>query len=183
MDSGDIRAYLEASAQEQVYSVDEANRQIGIVPRGEVRARGLITRCTYVFVFNSAGQLCVHQRTLHKRLYPGYWDVAAGGIVAAGESYREGAARELEEELGVSGVPLTDCFSFYYNAPESRLWGGVFTCRWDGPIRMQPEEVMAVRWVDPHANWHRPGEFYSPDSMLALELLMSSVTPRGPDGS
>lgn len=176
MDSRHIQAYLAASAQEQVYSVDEANRPLGVVTRGEARARGLITRCTYVFVFNSAGELCVHQRTLHKRLYPGYWDVAAGGIVAAGESYLEGAQRELQEELGVSGVPLTERFSFYYNAPESRLWGGVFTCRWDGAITMQPEEVMAVRWVDPRSDWHRPGEFYSPDSMLALELLMSTVT-------
>lgn len=177
MNQQQIQDYLAASAQERVYSVDEANRPLEVVARGEVRERGLITRCTYVFVFNALGELCMHQRTLHKRLYPGYWDVAAGGIVEAGESYAEGAVRELEEELGVSGVPLREHFHFYYNAPESRLWGGVFTCRWDGPIRMQPEEVMAVRWVDPHQPWRREGEFYSPDSLLALELLMSSLTP------
>ncbi len=40
---------------------------------------------------------------LSKAIYPGYWDVAAGGMVLATETYAESAARELEEELGVSG--------------------------------------------------------------------------------
>lgn len=175
MDRQSIDDYLAASAAEQVYSVDESNNELAIVERGQVRARGLITRCTYVFVFNSSGQLCVHQRTLHKRLYPGYWDVAAGGVLGAGESYPEGAARELEEELGIAGVPLKEHFVFYYNGCESRLWGGVFSCVWDGPVQMQPEEVMDVRWVDPRSPWRKPLEFYSPDSLLALELLMSPV--------
>jgi len=172
-----ITDYLAASAAERVFSVDDSNHPLGTVSREQVRRERLITRCTYVFVFDTEGRLCVHQRTFHKRLYPGYWDVAAGGLVGAGESYLEGATRELEEELGVKGVPLREHFRFYYNARESRLWGGVFSCVWDGPIQMQPEEVMAVRWVDPRSPWQQSKEFYSPDSLLALELLMSPVIP------
>ncbi|MEH6388236.1 MAG: NUDIX domain-containing protein [Pseudomonas profundi] len=173
MDRQAIKAYLAASEAEQVYSVDSDDRLLGVVPRHQVQRERLIIRCTYVFVFNTRGELCMHRRTLHKRLYPGYWDVAAGGVVGAGESYRDGAVRELEEELGVSGIPLREHFRFHYNARESRLWGGVFSCVWDGPVHMQPEEVMAFRWVDPRTPWRQPAEWYSPDSLLALELLLS----------
>ena len=31
-----------------------------------------------------------------------------------GETYEENAYRELEEEMGIKGVPLTHLFTFYY---------------------------------------------------------------------
>ena len=48
----------------------------------------------------------MHRRTTTKDVYPGRYDMFCGGIVGAGESYDVCAARELEEELGISGVPL-----------------------------------------------------------------------------
>lgn len=172
MDKAAIQAYLAASAAEQVIHVDEHDQPLGVVPRGQAQASGLITRCTFIFVFNSAGELCLHQRTNHKRLYPGFWDVAAGGVVAAGESYAQGAERELAEELGVSGVTLTEHLRFYFESEESRLWAAVFSCRWDGPLKLQPEEVQDVRWIDPHSQWQREGEQYAPDSIDALQRLL-----------
>ena len=97
-----------ASDAEQIAWVDADDQLLGALARIELRERGLIGRGTYILLFNSAGELCVHRRTLSKAIYPGYWDVAAGGMVQADESYAESAARELEEELGVSGVPLTE---------------------------------------------------------------------------
>ncbi len=172
MNQQQVEAYLKASGAERVVYVDEHDQPLGEVTRAEAQARGLITRCTFIFVFNSRGELCVHQRTAHKRLYPAFWDVAAGGVVAAGESYLEGAERELAEELGVQGVPLTEHFRFYFDSPDSRLWAGVFSCRWDGPLRLQPEEVQAARWVDLHGDWRRTGEQYAPDSQEALARLL-----------
>lgn len=172
MNQQQVEAYLKASGAERVVYVDEHDQPLGEVTRAEAQARGLITRCTFIFVFNSRGELCVHQRTAHKRLYPAFWDVAAGGVVAAGESYLEGAERELAEELGVQGVPLTEHFRFYFDSPDSRLWAGVFSCRWDGPLRLQPEEVQAARWVDLHGDWRRAGEQYAPDSQEALARLL-----------
>ncbi|WP_373185112.1 NUDIX hydrolase [Halopseudomonas sp.] len=168
-----VEAHLAASAAEQVIHVDEADRPLGIAARGQMHVQGLIPRCTFIFVFNSQGSLCVHQRAAHKRLYPGFWDAAAGGVVAAGETYLQGAERELREELGISGVELRSHFRFFFQSPQSRLWGGVFSCTWDGPVVMQPEEVAAVRWVDPRQSWQREGESYAPDSQQALGLLLS----------
>ncbi|WP_223886710.1 NUDIX domain-containing protein, partial [Pseudomonas amygdali] len=94
-------AHRAASDAEQIAWVDEQDRLLGSRVRADLRERGLIGRGTYILLFNSAGELCVHRRTLSKAIYPGYWDVAAGGMVQADESYDESAARELEEELGV----------------------------------------------------------------------------------
>ena len=47
-------------------------------------------RSTYVLVFNSQGDLYVQKRTLTKDVFPGYFDVAAGGVVLAGETYVAG---------------------------------------------------------------------------------------------
>lgn len=168
-----VAAHLAASAAEQVIHVDEADRELGVTARGDMHAKGLIPRCTFIFVFNSRGELCVHQRTPHKRLYPGFWDVAAGGVVAAGETYRQGAQRELAEELGIAGVELQAHFRFFFQSEQSRLWGKVYSCTWDGPVVMQPEEVAAIRWVDPHQVWQRANERYAPDSMQALEHLLA----------
>ena len=75
-------AHRAASDRERVVWVDRDDRIQGELPRAELRARGLIGRCTFILLFNDAGELCVHRRTLSKALYPGYWDVAAGGMVA-----------------------------------------------------------------------------------------------------
>ena len=88
-------AHRAASDAERIAWVDEQDRPLGGVLRSELRERQLIGRGTYILLFNSAGQLCVHRRTLSKALYPGYWDVAAGGMVLEGESYAESAAREI----------------------------------------------------------------------------------------
>ena len=101
-------AHRAASDAELICWVDEQDRLLGHLVRSDLRQRGLIGRCTFIFLFNSKGELCVHRRTLSKALYPGFWDTAAGGMVAAGESYADSAARELEEELGVAGVALVE---------------------------------------------------------------------------
>ena len=162
-------AHRAASDLERVAWVDEDDQLLGDLPRAELRERGLIGRCTFILLFNGAGQLCIHKRTLSKALYPGYWDVAAGGMVAAGEEYAASAARELEEELGVSGVELRAHDRFFFDLPENRLWCAVFSAVWDGPLRLQPEEVSEARFVNPDVVWEESQTLpYCPDSLAAL---------------
>lgn len=97
-----IATTMTLPAEEIVQIVDRANNPIGVQPRAIMRQRGLIHRASYILVFNSSGQLFIQKRTMSKDIYPGYWDVAAGGVVLAAESYETSAGRELEEELGVS---------------------------------------------------------------------------------
>jgi len=169
-------AHRAASDQEMVLWVDRDDRIQGQLPRAELRARGLIGRCTFILLFNAAGELCVHRRTLSKALYPGYWDVAAGGMVAPDESYAESAARELAEELGVSGIALREHGTFYFEEPGNRLWGGVFSACWKGPLRLQPEEVLEARFLLPAMILDEARRLpYCPDSLEALRLVLSQT--------
>ena len=169
-------AHRAASDAEQVAWVDREDRLLGSLPRAELRERGEIGRGTFILLFNSSGELCVHQRTLSKALYPGYWDVAAGGMVGVHETYAESAARELYEELGVSGVPLTAHERFYFDCPDNHLWCAVFSAVWDGPLHVQPEEVQQACFM-PVAQALRLSQTqpYCPDSLAALKRYLDSV--------
>lgn len=43
---------------------------------------------------------------MKKDYCPGYFDLANGGVVGGDETDEENARRELEEEIGITGVEL-----------------------------------------------------------------------------
>ena len=78
---------------------------------------------------------------MSKDVYPGYYDIAAGGVVLAGETYEEAAERELEEELGVAGAVLIPCFDHFYEDDANKVWGRGFRCQHEGPFILKEEEI------------------------------------------
>jgi 8-oxo-dGTP pyrophosphatase MutT (NUDIX family) len=66
--------------------------------------------------------------------------------VAAGEDPGDAAVRELEEELGVRGTVLQPLGVAHYGDDRTDYWGHLFTTTWDGPVRLQPEEVAWGDW-------------------------------------
>lgn len=134
--------------EEIVTLVNSDNHIIGQAPRSEVREKVLIHRVTYILVFNDAGQLLLQKRTPSKDLYPGHYDAAAGGVLTIGESYESSAARELSEELGIlTDTPLQAHFDHYFERPDNRCWGRVFSCTHNGPFVLQASEVQSVEFV------------------------------------
>lgn len=157
--------------QEYVQIVDKANRELGVVSRHVMRKQRLIHRASYILVFNRAGELFIQQRTMTKDIYPGYWDIAAGGVVKANESYRQSAQRELFEELGIKGR-LNHLFDQYYEDDANRVWGRIFSCIHEGPFILQPEEIssgcfMAIKEVLDRCSY----EPFTPDGILLLQKL------------
>jgi 8-oxo-dGTP pyrophosphatase MutT (NUDIX family) len=100
-----------------------------------------------VLLRNAAGQFLVHRRTDTKDVHPGAYDVFAGGVCAAGESYDECARREVEEEVGVRGVALQFLFRHRYRGPVTQAWGAVYEGQWDGVVRHQESEIAWSGWV------------------------------------
>lgn len=168
-------AHRAASDAELIAWVDEHDNLLGALPRAELRSRGLIGRGTFILLFNAAGELCVHRRTLSKAVYPGYWDIAAGGMVAAGETYAQSAERELAEELGIRGAVLRDHGRFFFDQPENRIWCAVFSAVSDAPLVLQPEEVLEARFMAlEEAQLDTGRRPYCPDSLLALEHYLAN---------
>ncbi|MGD2272028.1 MAG: NUDIX hydrolase YfcD [Desulfobacterales bacterium] len=167
------------SVQEEIVAiVDENNHLIGSAPRSEMRAKGLPHRAAYILVFNSNGRLYVQKRTPSKDIYPGYYDVAAGGVVAAGEAYEESARRELEEEMGIRDVSLTHLFDFFHRDAGNRVWGRAYSCVYDGDIILQQEEVESGSFRDLEAVLESSRyESYTPDGLYVLYRYLDQKTP------
>ena len=149
---------------ELVDVLDDAGNPIGTVTRREMRARRLPHRSVYVLVFNRRGKLFVHLRTVDKDVYPSHWDVAIGGVLAAGESFDAGASREACEELGVAVTPEA-LFPFRYADQATVVHGMVYRAVHDGPFRLEPEEIVR-------------GEFVA----LAAVRVRAAAMPFCPDG-
>ncbi|HEY8116951.1 MAG TPA: NUDIX domain-containing protein [Actinomycetota bacterium] len=162
---------------ELVDVVDEQNEVVGVAPRRRVRSENLWHRCTYVFVLNAAAHLYVDRRTDTKDVYPGFYDVGAGGVNAGGESYEACARRELEEELGITAEP-TLRFRHRYEGPSGRVWGGAFDVLWDGPIVWQPSEVVWGAFVPfDEADAMIAREPFCPDGLEVFQRCRREVRP------
>ncbi len=131
---------------ELVDVIDDEGRTIDTVPRREIRARCLPHRCVYVLVFDAAGRLFIHLRTPTKDVYPSHWDVAIGGVLAAGETFDAGARREVGEELGIDQAP-EPLFPFRYADARSSAHAWVYRLSHGGPFRLQPEEIVRGEFI------------------------------------
>ena len=126
---------------EKIVIVDKNNKVTGWSWRSHMRERRLIHRATFIIVFNDADQLFVQKRTLSKDIYPGYYDLTAGGVVQVDEAVEVSARRELEEELGIVKDSLDFLFEFFYESPENNVWGSVYQCIFNGCPVLQKEEI------------------------------------------
>ena len=167
------------ASEEIVTVVDEENRPVAALPRHRVRGENLPHRATFIFVFDRAGRVLVQRRTALKDVCPGFHDLAAGGVVAAGESYEACAEREAAEELGIRGTPLEPRFDFYYGDDCIRCFGRVFTCVHEGPFTLQAEEVESVEFRTVEEIVAGRIAPLTPDTRLAFERLRA-LGP-GPD--
>jgi isopentenyl-diphosphate delta-isomerase len=119
---------------------------LGVVTRPEMRARQLRHRCVYLLVVHD-GRLLVHRRADDKDIWPGRWDVAAGGVVAAGEEWDDAARRELAEELGIDVVPAP-LGSGSWEGDGAKVLGHVYLVEHGGPFHFDDGEVVESRFVD-----------------------------------
>ncbi|MCM2972063.1 NUDIX domain-containing protein [Larsenimonas suaedae] len=157
------------AAREQVQICTPEGRRCGSVRRFRLRQLRLWHFASYVFVFDDSDRLCVQKRTQIKDVFPGAFDLSAGGVLAAGEARHIGARREVFEELGVS-APLNFTGSFQFGA--LHVHGDIFWTRWTGPIRPQPEEVEATDWLDIADALAL--QQVTPDTRAALVYLLAS---------
>lgn len=171
----------DGSVDEVVALYDEAGRVVGSAPRSRVRAENLRHGGTAIIVRNSLGQVYVHRRTDTKDVFPGMYDLCAGGVLLAGEDPLNGATREVAEELGVTGVPLRPVLRTSYADEHTTYEAFGYEVTYDGPIVWQPSEVASGDWVemtDLADRLAEPSSQFVPDSRT---LVGSWVRERAAD--
>jgi len=132
---------------ELVEVLDDDGSVLEVVPRWRMRAENLRHRAAYLLVTGRDGRLLLHQRSDTKDLWPGRWDLAAGGVVAAGESWDDAARRELAEELGVVDAEPVLLGDARFDSDECRVEARVYRVVTDGPFRFADGEVVAVAFA------------------------------------
>jgi len=127
--------------------VDASDRVIGQAPRSVCHGNpALVHRVAHVLVVNGRGELLLQKRSANKDIQPGKWDTSVGGHLDPGEDYLTAALREMAEEIGVSGVPLTFLYhSQMRNAIESENIATYLAC-YNGPLKANPIEIDELRF-------------------------------------
>ena len=137
---------------EALILVDEQDREIGSLNKADAhRGSGVLHRAFSLFVFNDAGELLLQQRAAGKRLWGGFWSNTCCSHPRRGETLEWAIHRRLREELGFD-TALRFLFKFQYQAQfdadgaEHELCS-VYAGRGEGPVRVNPNEIAAVRWI------------------------------------
>lgn len=158
---------------ELVDVVDADDRVVATVSRQRMRAERLRHRAVFVTVSSTAGQLLIHQRSAAKDIWPSCWDLGAGGVVGAGEDYRQAAVRELAEEMGVvvAADRLVEIRRGAYVDDDVDLLARCYRVVHDGPFRFADGEVVQALWVDRDELTARLArDSFVPDSVALLAM-------------
>jgi isopentenyl-diphosphate delta-isomerase type 1 len=125
--------------------VDDQDRVIGQAPRSQCHGNpSLIHRVAHVLVFNSQDQLLLQKRSMVKDVQPGRWDTSVGGHLEPGESYLEAAYREMNEELGIKGVPLTYLYSSKIRNDFESENVATYLALYDGKVSFPSDEIEEI---------------------------------------
>lgn len=141
----------QAAPEEHVILVDENDCPIGTMEKMEAHRQGVLHRAFSVFLFNSAGDLLLHQRALEKYHSGGLWTNTCCSHPREGETVLEAANRRLMEEMGMTAT-LEPQFSFIYKREldkgltEHELDHVLFAVSDDEPAP-NPAEVAACRYA------------------------------------
>jgi isopentenyl-diphosphate Delta-isomerase len=145
-----------APDSEPLILVDEADREVGHMSKAQChQGGGVLHRAFSLLIFNDAGELLLQQRVASKQLWPRFWSNSCCSHPRRAETMEAAVHRRLYEELGLR-CALHFLFKFKYQAQfdtagaEHELCS-VFVGRCTERLRIDPNEILAWRWINPRA--------------------------------
>jgi len=136
---------------EHVILVDSENKQVGTMEKLEAHEKGLLHRAFSIFVFNSTGEMLIHQRAEGKYHCGGMWTNAVCSHPRPGESQSKALQRKMLQEMGFC-ADVKKAFDFTYKAELSNglvehEYDEVFYGVYEGELSPNPEEVQNYRYA------------------------------------
>lgn len=141
-----------SSPDENLILVDADDHQMGGMSKLEChKGDGILHRAFSIFIFNSANELLLQQRSADKPLWPLYWSNTCCSHPRMGENLETATQRRLKEEVGIN-CPLEYLYKFEYQANYKDVGAeceicSVFIGYSDGPFDPNMDEVAAVKFI------------------------------------
>lgn len=145
----------DAGADERVVLLDDAGHAVGTADKYAVHHANTPLHLAFSsYVFDRRGRFLLTRRAESKTTWPGVWTNTCCGHPGPGEPLADAVARRLRTELGATATTIELVLPrFRYQAV---MDGGirenemcpVYRVEIDGPLDLDPAEVVEVRWVD-----------------------------------
>jgi isopentenyldiphosphate isomerase len=157
--------------------VDEEDVVVGTATLGDCLEKGLLHRAVDVLVLRTDGKVLLQQRSKRDLWHPGLWTLSSTGHVKSGESYRDAAKRELDEELGLrSSLRVIRKFllpPFTSRGLTEWEWVSLFVSKTDRTATIDPVELESVEEVSvPQLRRILPGSRLTPDAKVVLRAFL-----------
>ncbi|MCC7318590.1 MAG: isopentenyl-diphosphate Delta-isomerase [Bacteroidales bacterium] len=101
--------------KEFVVLVDANDNDIGTMEKMEAHEKAVLHRAFSIFIFNTKGEMLIHQRAFSKYHTPGLWTNACCSHPRLGETLQQATSRRLREEMGME-ADIKKIFDFVYKA-------------------------------------------------------------------
>jgi len=131
--------------------VDGKGNIIGKATRKECHQnKKLIHQAVNLFVFNKKGRILLQKRSQTKDLYPGWFTGSATGHLDLNESFKQAAAREAKEEIGIKlkQKDLKFIDKFLIKAEKESELVAVFLTNYYGLFKKSKEEIQKLVWLE-----------------------------------
>jgi len=144
--------------------IDLRENIIGKAPRSICHQNpGLIHQAVHVLVFDDRHRIFLQKRSARKDIQPSKWDTSVGGHLNPGEAPEIGAEREMREELGLTGIPLTAAYKYVWRSDVETELIHAFAVRYAGPFKLDPVEIDEGRfWTLDEIRDNMDKDFFTP---------------------
>jgi len=133
------------TANTLIDAVNERDEEVGTVRRGEAIQQGRNFRTAHVFILNQQGELLLQRLAGGRERHPGRWGSSVAAYLFAGESYREGAARRMREELGLT-IDLSSLGKIEMRDTDSLKFVSLFLGRSNEATIGEPGHISELRY-------------------------------------
>ncbi len=138
---------------ETLILVDDQDHEIGHQDKLSCHSgSGILHRAFSLFIFNTAGELLLQQRSQQKQLWPLYWSNSCCSHPRQGETMDEAVSRRLKQELGLN-AKLQYLYKFKYQVPYLDIGAehelcSVYVGQTDEPVQINENEIAEWRFIN-----------------------------------
>ncbi len=116
--------------------------------RGEKIPMGCFHMVCEAVIQHVDGDYLLMQRSLSKEVYPGAWEIGAGGSALKGESKLEAVLREVREETGIDTGKLEELYQLVQERQQAIYYGYLLKTDYaKDDIKLQEGETIDYKWL------------------------------------